>query len=627
MGVHMSSKIRFKSLVGLALAVGLLWSLACGGAEEATPTPTATTAPAPQATTAAPEPAATATPTPDTSMDPKYGGIIQLTDTVRSLDIGTVAGNPGEYNQMQGWMSQLIRVNLSDRKTIEGDLAESWTVSDDGTEYTFKLRDNLIDHSGKRWTADDVAYAVWKIIARPVDDPLRRILCWEQGAAEADPNGPAAGTAVEITGELEFVVRTHSPIAWYPACMAQHFSLIGPGDGYRKIVAEGEFRELSPEDGELIGTGPFTVKEYDRGSKIVFERFDNFFRDGLPYIDGFEITHVPELATKIAAVAAGRSEGWIYGPCCQPNLSDIAPLKRQYGEEFVVPQSFAFGTASYIVNMQRPPFGPQDDPTARQLRKAVQLHIDRLVENELIYEGLGFQIFFYYCGFDWIHSCDEWLAFPGHAEDEMKKEEERQEARDIMTSLGYGPDNMLEIELLTAESGSGRRGSELLQEELKDMYIEAKLRVPPGGESVYDDQFAGRFDLVYDVSGYALEDPVIFDQNKYLPLEDGSENYGRWVNQEWLSLYEQQLTVSDQAERGRIYQEMVEILFEDLPILPMNRFRPPHPYMAYVRNWTPKRLHASSASLEQVWLTPDDRQPWPEQAATDIFDTGQYELR
>ena len=144
----------------------------------------------------------------------------------------------------------------------------------------------------------------------------------------------------------------------------------------------------------------------------------------------------------------------------------------------------------------------------------MQLHIDRLVENELIYEGLGFQIFFYYCGFDWIHSCDEWLEFPGHTEDEMKKEEERQEARDIMTSLGYGPDNMLEIELLTGETGSGRRGSELLQEELKDMYIDARLRIPPGGESVYDDQFAGRFDLVYDVSGYGLEDPVIFDQNK-----------------------------------------------------------------------------------------------------------------
>ena len=101
----MISNIRFKSLVGLALAVGLLWSLACGGAEEATPTPTATAAP--EATTAAPGPAPTATPIPrDTSMDPKYGGIIQLTDLVRSLDIGTIAGNPGEYNQMQGWMSQ-----------------------------------------------------------------------------------------------------------------------------------------------------------------------------------------------------------------------------------------------------------------------------------------------------------------------------------------------------------------------------------------------------------------------------------------------------------------------------------------------------------------------------------------
>jgi len=621
----MRYRTHLSRLMGVVLAMGLLWSLACGSSEEAAP------AEKPAATpTKAAAPAAASTPTPkpkDTSKDPVYGGTVRITDTVRSMDIGTVAGNPGEYNQMEQYMSQLIRVSLVDRVTIEGDLAESWTLEEGGTAYKFKLRDNLIDHSGRQWTADDVAYSVWKIMARPLKDPLRRIMCWSQGAADTDPNGPAAGTAVEVTGPLEFVVRTKSPVSWYPACMAQHFSLIGNADVMKKIVAEGKFREASPEDGETIGTGPFYVKEYIRGNRVTFEKFDQFFREGLPYIDRVEITHVTELASKVAAVAAGRSEGWIYGPCCEPNLSDIAPLKKQYKEEFVVPQSFAFGTASFIVNMQRAPFGPQDDPTARKIRKAVQLFIDRTLENDLIYEGLGFQIYFYYCGFDWILTCDEWMAKPGHAEDPAKKDAERAEAKAIMEGLGYSASNMLSLELLSGETGSGRRTSELLAEDLKAMHIAAKLRIPPGGESVYDDQFAGRFDLVYDVSGYGLFDPVIFDQNKYMPLESGSENYGRWENAEWMKLYEQQLAISDQKERGAVYKKMVDILFEDLPIFPMNRMRPPHPYMAYVRGWYPKKLHASTASLEAVWLTPNDRKPWPVQAKTDIYDTGLFQLK
>ena len=623
--------INLRAILGASLAVGLLVSLACGSSEEDTPTPrpapTATSTPTPFAVISSPVAAATATPTqPPAGMEPIYGGTIRLTDRVRSLDIGTIAGNPGEYNQMQQWMSQLVRVSLNDRVSMEGDLAESWTISDDGRSWTFKLRDNLIDHAGNKWTADDVAYSVWKIMARPLDDPLRRILCWSQAAADTDPNGPAAGTAVEITGELEFVVRTKDPIGWFGACMAQHFSLIGPGDGYRKIVAEGEFRELSPEDGELVGTGPFKVLEYERNNLVTFERFDNFFREGLPYLDRVEITNVPELTTKVAAVRAGRSEGWIYGPCCEPNLSEIAPLKKQYGDEIVIPQAFAFGTASFIANHQRPPLGPTDDPTARQIRKAMDMYIDRGLENELVYEGLGLDIYFYWCGFSFIYTCDEWTEFPGHNNDPAVKAADQAAAKAIMESLGYGPNNLLEMVLLSSATGSGKRASELMAEHLKGLYIDASLRIPPGGESVYDDQFAGRFDIVYDVSGYGLLDPVIFDQNKYLPIEDGTENYGRWVNDEYTRLYEEQLTLTDNAARGAIYRQIVDILFEDLPVFSMNRFQPPHPYMAYVRGWVPKALHASSASLEQVWLTPDDRKMTPEQLATDIFDTGKIAL-
>ena len=53
----------------------------------------------------------------------------------------------------------LVRLDLNDTSKVKGDLAESWTVSDDGLTYTFKLKPGLKFASGNPITAEDVAYS------------------------------------------------------------------------------------------------------------------------------------------------------------------------------------------------------------------------------------------------------------------------------------------------------------------------------------------------------------------------------------------------------------------------------------------------------------------------------------
>ena len=150
----------------LAVLAALLLIVACGSAED-TPTPvptptsppeapaaTPTSAPAapgdPTPTPQPPSPGVTAVPTPTSvpvpEEQPKYGGALTMPTS------GTWLFDPYAAICGHSWIcwgsignlhNQLIRTSPADRSTLEGDLAESWTVNDDGITYTFKFERGL----------------------------------------------------------------------------------------------------------------------------------------------------------------------------------------------------------------------------------------------------------------------------------------------------------------------------------------------------------------------------------------------------------------------------------------------------------------------------------------------------
>ena len=174
--------------MGLVLALGLLFVLACGSsddsaapaAEKAAPTATPTTQLAvpelkvPTATptavppkagvTVAAKPKPTNTPVP-TGPKPVYGGTVAIAEGGvgggHRDPVGGRAGYSWDNLGINGnvW-SQVIRFSLEDKQTVENDLAESWAMSDDGKTYTFKIRTGIKDHEGNAFTAHDAAYSL-----------------------------------------------------------------------------------------------------------------------------------------------------------------------------------------------------------------------------------------------------------------------------------------------------------------------------------------------------------------------------------------------------------------------------------------------------------------------------------
>ena len=191
--MHLGLSLR--KLLGVIVSIGLLAVLACGPSEEATPTtpdaptptpttalqvpqitvPTATPIPAPPApgVTAQPQPTNTPTPVPEGG-GPVYGGTTAIGSVGAGGGHADAAGNRAGY----GWSGlglignvwgQVLRFSLADKQTVEPDLAESWSLDPDGVTYRFKIRDDVYDHDGNKFTAEDAAYTLYRYIERPND--------------------------------------------------------------------------------------------------------------------------------------------------------------------------------------------------------------------------------------------------------------------------------------------------------------------------------------------------------------------------------------------------------------------------------------------------------------------------
>ncbi|UCH26576.1 MAG: ABC transporter substrate-binding protein [Trueperaceae bacterium] len=157
-------------------------------------------------------------------------------------------------------------------------LAESWTVSDDGLEWTFTIREGVMFHDGTPLTIDD-------IIAK-----FERARDPDSGHTHTAYYAPIA----EISGSgntVTFSLAQASSSLLYN--LARPDSVIYP-------AAKADTQRSQP-----IGTGPFRFVEYIEGSEVRLERFEDYYLDGVPYLDSAVFRIIGDPNTRFAALQAG----------------------------------------------------------------------------------------------------------------------------------------------------------------------------------------------------------------------------------------------------------------------------------------------------------------------------------
>lgn len=201
-----------------------------------------------------------------------------LTTFPNSLDLPQAAERQASTT---AWQMYDSLVWFNDDGKIEPALAESWEVSDDGTEYTFTLRQDVSFHNGEPFNADAVV-ASWERVVN--------------GEYEWGDQWRVA-SAVEKIDEYTVKATLDEPNALFLSSVADQWAMIPPA--YFDEVGQEGF------DAHPVGTGPFVFTEWVKGDHITMTANPDYWR-GAPKIETLIYRPIPESSTRVAAIQTGE---------------------------------------------------------------------------------------------------------------------------------------------------------------------------------------------------------------------------------------------------------------------------------------------------------------------------------
>src|SRR5258708_38518635 len=187
-----------------------------------------------------------------------------------------------------------------------------------------------------------------------------------------------------------------------------------------------------------IGTGPFKFVEFKQNESIKLTRNPDYWKPGLPYLDGIEFTIVPNRSTAILAFIAGKFDMTFPPEVTTALLKDIKSQAPQAICE-MKPTNVA---TNLIVNREKPPFDKAE------VRRAMALALDRRAFIDILFEGqadIGGTMQPPPEGF-WGWPPELLKTLPGYHPDVKKS---REETRKLMEKLAYGPDRRLKKKVST----------------------------------------------------------------------------------------------------------------------------------------------------------------------------------
>lgn len=222
---------------------------------------------------------------------PQRGGTLRFGQVgdVKSFDGPIISDNNSIWTMLLIY-DQLTRPT-ADGLSIEPGLAKSWEISADGKTYTFHLRPGVTFHDGSPVTAEDVKFSVERAVQL-------------KNSQWTFLFGTFKG--MEVVDSLTVRAHLTAPHAPFLSDVALFATSILP----KKLVTSmGEAFFQHP-----IGTGPFMLKSWAKGSEIVLARNPHYFRSPMPYVDQINQLLVPDPNTRVLQVQNGELDVALFVP-------------------------------------------------------------------------------------------------------------------------------------------------------------------------------------------------------------------------------------------------------------------------------------------------------------------------
>lgn len=419
-------------------------------------------------------------------------------------------------------------LKFEDDGTVVGDLAESWSVSEDKLTWTFNLKQGVKFHNGKELTSADVKAT------------FDRALNAEAGGLRTTEIIKMF-TAVEAPDPYTVTITTDGPYGPMESLMCNMSLGIMDADYIEKYGLD-----LGTSVEGENGTGPFKVVSWERDQEIVVERFDDYF--GTPAkLQTVVYTIIPEAASRVIALETGEVD-----VIDKPTDEDLARLEADT-ENFTVLRKptisqrlFRFGCNDPIISNTK-------------VRQAIVYAIDRQAIIDALFTGSAYPstaplapVTFGYSNLGEI-------------------EQDLELAKSLLAEAGY-PDGFDTKIVTTERYQNGIELAEIISQQLAEIGINAKIEVWEWSalSASWNGITADEFDQPIFImgAGPSMRDADGGLRGLYTTSETGlnDRNYGFYSNAEVDALIEQGMQETDQQKRVEIYKEAMEILYREDPV-------------------------------------------------------------
>jgi peptide/nickel transport system substrate-binding protein len=470
----------------------------------------------------------------DVALAQKQGGILRVyhRDSPASASIHEEATYSVNVPFMPVFNNLVIYrqdVAQNSLESIVPELADSWAWSGDNKTLNFKLHQGVKWHDGKPFTSNDVKCTFDMLMGK------------SQQKFRKNPRKSWYDQVVDVTtnGDFEVAFNLKRPEPALLALLASGYTPIYPCH-----VSPGDMRT------KPVGTGPFKFVEFKANESIKLTRNTDYWKKGLPHLDGIEFTIIPNRSTAILGFVAGKFDMTFPTEVSIPLLKDV---KSQAPNAICVVEPINVST-NIIVNSTAPPFDNLD------IRRAMAMALDRPAFISILNEGqadIGGTMLPAPGGL-WAMPKDMLEAIPGYGPDVNAN---REEARKLMQKAGYGPDRHLKVKVSTRNIAVYTQPAVILIDQLKSIYIDGELDEVETA-NWFSKVARKDYALGLNLTGNAVDDP---DQAFYENYSCNSErNYTNYCNKDIEKLFDQQSQETDVAKRKKLVWEIDKKLQEDV---------------------------------------------------------------
>jgi len=450
-------------------------------------------------------------------------------------------------NPATGWESYTLRywfhdglIEWAELQTFEPGLAESWTVSDDGLVWTFKVREGVTFHDGTPCTAEDVAWSL-NFLMEGMIGPLELYVTGFEEVVALDP------TTVQITVSEPTALMLTARL---------HYAWILPRSVWESMTYD-EIMEFE-DPAAVIGTGPYKLVEYVEDEYMIVEANEDYYR-GKPVIDRIVIQQYATEDAIVQALLAGEVDLITEVP-----YTAVQPLQDAENVEVVIMDSLSLD--DLVINSHVDGTQPEslNDPA---VRLAMDYAIDKQKIINVAYAGYG-EI----AGSILVPAMGDWVS-----PDLVPLPLDPDEGNRILDEAGYldsdgdgiredADGNPLEYRLYSEELGFAARILEIISDGLADIGISA----PPtlmDGDALYDLlEPDWDFDMILWGWGWDPDPDFAVFCFTCQSIADWLSDCG-YCNEEYDAIYREQGITMDEEERRELIWEAQEILFEDRPYI------------------------------------------------------------